>query len=319
MDLIERYLAAISRNLPAKQAGDITAELRDVLLSRVEDREATLGRPLTKGELEALLVDFGNPLVVAWRYRKVQQLIGPEVFPFWWAGLRIALSIVLGIYLVLAILAVLLGRTTVEFKHEMPDLWYVAVYVFGMVTLVCAGIERSGKTQILTKWRPSRLPPAGVKPRSRFEATFEGTVSCVAIAWWIGLIHFSDLLPLPAFLKVDLAPVWTAYHWPILAYLVLDVIVNAMTVVRPGNIQLNSAVSIGRYVAGMIISAGVLQAGHWVVIASATLPPHALEQLQRNFDIGMRVGIWGGIAVMAGQAASEAWRLHKARRVAAVA
>ena len=48
MDLIERYLAAISRNLPAKQAGDITAELRDVLLSRVEDREATLSRPLTK-------------------------------------------------------------------------------------------------------------------------------------------------------------------------------------------------------------------------------------------------------------------------------
>lgn len=97
MDLIERYLAAIGRNLPAKQAGDITAELRDVLLSRVEDREATLGRPLTKDELEALLIDFGNPLVVAWRYRRVQHLIGPEIFPFWWQAVKIMLLIVLGI------------------------------------------------------------------------------------------------------------------------------------------------------------------------------------------------------------------------------
>ena len=51
MDLIERYLAAIGRQLPAKPAADIEAELRDVLLSRVEEQEADLGRPLTEAEL----------------------------------------------------------------------------------------------------------------------------------------------------------------------------------------------------------------------------------------------------------------------------
>ena len=62
MDLLERYLSAIERALPTAQAADIKAELRDVLLSRVEDQEARLGRPLTALEMEALLVEFGHPL-----------------------------------------------------------------------------------------------------------------------------------------------------------------------------------------------------------------------------------------------------------------
>jgi hypothetical protein len=80
MDLLDRYLAAIARHLPDAQKADVTAELRDVLLSQIEDEEARLGRPLERKELEALLVRFGHPLTVSGRYRKVQHLIGPEVF-----------------------------------------------------------------------------------------------------------------------------------------------------------------------------------------------------------------------------------------------
>src|SRR5690348_4783961 len=82
MDMLDRYLAAIARELPKAQASDIAAELRDTLLSQIEERETELGRPLAKGELEALLIAFGNPLEVAGRYRKTQHLIGPEVFPY---------------------------------------------------------------------------------------------------------------------------------------------------------------------------------------------------------------------------------------------
>ena len=55
MDLLERYLGAIARHLPDAQKADVTAELRDVLLSQVEDEEARLGRPITRAEMEALL------------------------------------------------------------------------------------------------------------------------------------------------------------------------------------------------------------------------------------------------------------------------
>src|SRR6185369_11222751 len=97
MNLVERYLAAIERG--QAQAADIKAELRDVLLSRIEEQEEKLGHPLTRAELEALLVDFGHPLVVAGRYRRIQHLIGPEVFPFWWAALKTTLAVLAGVYL----------------------------------------------------------------------------------------------------------------------------------------------------------------------------------------------------------------------------
>ncbi len=316
MDLIERYLAAIGRNLPAKQAADIVAELRDVLLNRVEEREEGLGRPLTKGELEALVIEFGNPMVVAWRYRKVQQLIGPEVFPFWWAWLKIALGSLAGLYVILIILAGLLGRTPAQFKHDVPDAGVVATFVFGLVTLIFVGFERFGQVHALTDWRPGKLPPAGVKPRSSFEAATEGAASTVFILWWVGLFRFSDFIPFPTFITIKMAQVWSDYHWPILAYAVLDVAVAVMAVVRPGAVQLNAAVSLGRHAIGAVLFSYVLQAGHWLEVSGPDLTPQGFAMLSRNLDLGMRVGLWGAIIVMAAKAGGEGWRLYKARRPA---
>ena len=320
MDLIERYLAAVARNLPGKQAGDITAELRDVLLSRVEDLEATLGRPLDRAELETLLIDLGHPLVVAWRFRKVRHLIGPEIFPFWWAGVKVVLSIVLGLYLVLVILGLLLGKSEIEFRRSVPDIWYVAVYLFGMVTLIWAGIERSGKTGVLLKWKPSRLPPAGAKPRSRFEAVVEAGMTVVFILWWTGVLHFRDALiehlpPWTAAITADLAPVWTEYHWPILGYAVIDLAVTLLIAFRPVAPRLNAGLSMVRYLVGSVILMGVLRAGHWLVVSGPSgWSAGVAAEVQANFDIGMRVGIYGAIAVMLAKAALEVWRLYKVRQ-----
>ncbi|HEX2815343.1 MAG TPA: hypothetical protein VHN39_03045 [Phenylobacterium sp.] len=319
MDLIERYLAAIGRQLPSKQVGDITSELRDVLLSRVEDQEAALGRPLERTELEALLIDFGNPLTVAGRYRKVQHLIGPEVFPYWWAGVKIALSIVLGVYLVLVILAAAMGKTNAEFRRTVPDIWYVAVYIFGMVTLVCAAIERTGKMQILLRWKPSRLPPAVGKPRSRFEAAVAVTMDVIFILWWTGLIRFRDVLPqpYPRFITVEMAPVWAAWYWPILGYAVAEIAAKLVAVARPAWSVTNTAILTVRYLFGIAILLGVLAAGRWLVVGSGSIPPHALAIAQTNFDLGMRVGIIATIIGLGLGIALEAWRFYKIRQAMA--
>ena len=92
MDLVERYLAAIRRNLPAKRADDIVAELADDVHSRREDRERQLGRPLSDEETSAMLRDFGHPLVIAGRYRQHQHLIGPQVFPFYLFVMKVVLD-----------------------------------------------------------------------------------------------------------------------------------------------------------------------------------------------------------------------------------
>src|ERR1700722_4196031 len=92
MDLIDRYLDTVRLFLPLSQRDDITAELRDVLLTRCEEREAELGRPLKRAEQEAVLKAFGHPLVVAARYGSQQYLIGPDLYPAY----RFVLLLVLG-------------------------------------------------------------------------------------------------------------------------------------------------------------------------------------------------------------------------------
>src|SRR2546429_524769 len=94
MDLINQYLRAVAARLPRTQRDDITAELRDIILSRIESREAGLGHRLTDDEVEEELRALGHPIMVAARYRQEpQHLVGPSLYPYWMFGVKIALAI----------------------------------------------------------------------------------------------------------------------------------------------------------------------------------------------------------------------------------
>ena len=62
-DLVSRYVAAVRRRLPARAAGDISAELREAVASQLEAKEAELGRPATRDEMAVLLRSFGSPML----------------------------------------------------------------------------------------------------------------------------------------------------------------------------------------------------------------------------------------------------------------
>ena len=47
MELLDRYLQAIKTFLTGKNQDDILLELRESLLSQIEEKEQSLGRPLT--------------------------------------------------------------------------------------------------------------------------------------------------------------------------------------------------------------------------------------------------------------------------------
>jgi len=294
MDLVERYMAAVERQLPAKQAGDILAELREEFLARQEEREAELGRPLDKKDVEVLLREFGHPLVVAGRYRKTQHLIGPEVFPFWWAVVKVVMAIVLGVYVV-ALALNALTEGAVKIGGSSPSVIAALIFVFGLITLIFAAFERFGKTAFLQDWKPRHLPPAQGKGRSTANVGAEIVVDLVFLAWWFGLIHFRNYLP-PFFLRVDLAPVWEAWRWPVAAYYAVEVVADLYALARPAQVQLNMGVLIAHYFAGLAILIGLLQAGHWLVVSSTQIRPEVLAQIQRNFDLGFRVGI--GLTVL---------------------
>ena len=311
MDLIERYLAAIGRNLPARQAPDIEAELRDVLLSRVEEKEAELGRPLNRPEIETLLVGFGHPLVVAGRYRKTQHLIGPEVFPFWLTTIQWGLIILAIVYVVLTALAYLARKPGFEIGAAAPPLVSTAIFLFGAITLTFAAFERFGKAGFLRDWKPSRLPPPDRGQRSRYGIVGGIVVDVVVILWWLGLIRFKDLFPYPVQLSVVLAPVWAAWRWPILVYLAWEIAADLLALARPAWTRTNTGLLVGHYLYGVAILGEVFQAGHWVTVSSPVVTPQVLAIIQANFDLGMRVGIGIAILGILARVGQELWRAYR--------
>ena len=88
MDLIDRYLIAVRRQLPRDLEADFASELADSLRSEAEEHERTAGRPLTEDEQAALLKKRGHPFVMASRYLPQQHLIGPPLFPYYRQALK---------------------------------------------------------------------------------------------------------------------------------------------------------------------------------------------------------------------------------------
>ncbi|MBS0361988.1 MAG: hypothetical protein JSR98_11450 [Proteobacteria bacterium] len=317
MDLIERYLAAVGRHLPAKASGDILGELREELLSRQEEREASLGRPLTRQDIEALLLEFGHPLVVAARYRKTQHLIGPEVFPFWLTTIQWSLGILAIVYVTLLAVAVLLGRTNADIRGVGSNIVSMAIGLFGVITLAFAAFERFGKAGFLRDWKPSRLPPPGRGSRTRATLVGEMVADVIFVLWWQGAIHFQALFPYPVHLSVALGPVWAAWHWPILVYALWEIGADVIALARPQWTRTNTAMLAGRYFYGVAILGQVFQAGHWVEVNSPILQPNVLAIIQTNFDLGMKVGIGIAILGMLLRVGLEFWRIYRRQGLAA--
>src|ERR1700736_1414586 len=83
MELLDRYLQAVTFWLPKAQKQDIIAELSEDIRSQIEEQEAGLGRKLNQAEVEAILKKLGRPVLVANRYSPRQYLIGPVLFPIY--------------------------------------------------------------------------------------------------------------------------------------------------------------------------------------------------------------------------------------------
>src|SRR5713101_1518079 len=97
--LLDRYVSAVRTYLPEDQQDDIVTELSANIQSEMDDREATLGRPLSEAEQEAILQQHGHPMIVAGRYRPNQgslvfgrQWIGPTLFPFYLRTLQVVMG-----------------------------------------------------------------------------------------------------------------------------------------------------------------------------------------------------------------------------------
>ena len=156
MDLVEEYLRAVSLLLPQAQAEDIIAELRDTILSRIEAREAELGRPLSDAETEDVLREVGHPLVVAARYREgPQHVIGPALYPYWSFAVKLGLVIQAAVaVMVLFIRLVAGGDFNQAFGQAIGSMVSGTFVWVGIATVAAWLIERQGvRIGYFDNWR----------------------------------------------------------------------------------------------------------------------------------------------------------------------
>jgi hypothetical protein len=315
MDLIDRYLAAIARRLPADKADDIVAEIRDDLLTRQEVREEALGRALDRKEIAALIKEVGHPLVVASRYRSQQYLVGPDAFPFFVATLRIVAMFLALAFAVTAASSVVFGHADIAHAlgRAMSNLFSSAMLAFGTVTAVFYALERTGfPAEHLAKWRPQDLPEVKDKQPNVWGSAFEVAIGVYFILWWCGLVPFPAYYSNLKGLTLTPDPVWTAVWWPVLALLVARLVFNLIQWLRPRWKAALAMLAVATAAGGLGLAYMIYQAGHWLT-ASGTLPAEKLAQIDHGVNVGIHWAIVGVGAMLVLQGLQEVWRLVTSR------
>jgi len=305
MDVIERYLEAVAAQLSVEDREDIVAELRDLILSRVEAREEELERALTDEEKEAILHEIGHPLVVAARYRKgPDSLIGPALFPYWLFGAKAGLIVIAAVQ-ALGLLAHVLGDP-VNFGQAISQAFHGffagALTLLGALTLAGAIMEHYDiKPTWLTKWRVRDLSAFGLADPAKWGASISGSekakaewlpkgakvwglraetsrvaevlwsivFSGIFLLWWMGVIRFDGLSQFTlrsGEVAVAAAPIWSALYGAILAWVVAGLAVDAVALTRGGGDRVTWALRIPLAGAAIWIAWRLFDAGWWFTL-----------------------------------------------------
>ena len=299
MDLIDRYLNAVAAQLPQDERADITAELRDLILSRFEAKEEELGRALTEDEQEAILREIGHPLVVAARYRKgPDSLVGPELFPYWLFGVKAGLM-VLGVVYAITLFIRLIGGSDdagQAIAQAFHGFFGAGLTLIGAATLAAAIFEHQGvRPAWLTKWRVKDLGAFGLADPAAWGASMAGTETVQAakpswmpkprakvwpggeylfsflavgmfVLWWIGVLHFPGLRSFELLgedVTIRASIVWYVLFGPILLYAFAQMAVDLASLVRPHAVRMRATAQIVIAAGGLWLTWVIFEAGQW--------------------------------------------------------
>jgi len=181
MDLISRYVYAVTKGLPEKQRGDIEKELRTLIDDMLEQQA---GDEAYEAKVTKVLLELGDPEVLAGNYRGSERyLIGPQNFDNYILTLKIVLgAVLLGVSIAVGIGSVFSDRLNAAaiFTDYLAALFSALLQGFAWVTIAFAFAERKGvelpakgQTKAVT-WSVSQLPEVPEKQTaiSRTESIF---------------------------------------------------------------------------------------------------------------------------------------------------
>ena len=168
MDMVERYIAAVQRELPEKKRDDISRELKANILDQIDALESQQGS-VSDAEVAGLLKAMGHPRKVALQFCPPTPLVTAELMPLYLH----TLYMVLGVLFVISTVEITgrwLGGAEMSLllfmKGIASDFLASGYFAFTTITIGFAVMSRSRKKETAEvagtcKWSPEKLPAAG--------------------------------------------------------------------------------------------------------------------------------------------------------------
>lgn len=160
--LADRYIHAVTSQLPEESRAEVTRELRATIEDSIEAKGPAFSR--AAAEREALL-ELGAPTSLATGYRgRPLALIGPEVYPAWLRILKFLLLIIPPLAAASSLIIQLLADRSLNqaIGSMLSTALFAAIQVFFWVTLGFAIVERQGLPvppfTAGRTWTPEQLP-----------------------------------------------------------------------------------------------------------------------------------------------------------------
>jgi hypothetical protein len=303
-DLLDRYLYAVSRYLPAQRQNDILAELAANLHSEMEDKAGALGRPLTEDEQAGVLRHHGHPILVAARYQPHRSLIGPEIFPFYWFTVKRVLPLVIGIWLLVTAVSVIFGPQNtpiaqrIDVGHVITGLFGAAFQFLAWITAGFALLEffkgHVRNELAHPKWDPRKLPKAHLIPQDGPRHPWADVIaSAVFLLWLLAFPRFPVLMfgPYVAWhlLNIDLPVIWHQFYWIIIAFNAIQLASKIALLARPARRYYHLIDSV-IHLLGMGILVFLLRAHDYIgqaTFGGSSMSPQTVATLNLNIHSGL--------------------------------
>lgn len=193
MELIERYIYAVTQKLPASQREDIGVELRGLIEDMLE--EYTQGKSVSQSDVEEILLKLGNPKELADKYRGTKKyLIGPEIFDTFLLVLKIVLISLVSVTSVIFLIEIMFKPESILefFVDYLIDMINGLPMAFGWTTFAFFIVQYFAEKEISNElkknnsWAPTDLPPVP-DPKGRIKRS-EPIVGIVFYTLFIGYL-----------------------------------------------------------------------------------------------------------------------------------
>lgn len=296
MKHLDRYLQNVGLFLPKAQKEDILKELSENILSKIEDKESELGRPLNESEQDAILKSYGSPMVVASRYGSEtggltfgRQLISPALFPTYIKILTLNLAIALATTVILNItLQLPVSGTFSRFIVQVLMQSAAVTFVFALLQY---HLNSHPDQWDIVNATSITSPGAKKAPRiSRLESVLQIIILLILASALQGLLVSPTLI----FGPFQLAPIWYQLYVPLMLLQVAGIALASVNLFRPDGVRFNAAAQVGMEIASSIILGVLLVAGHWMVLvdtagSAASEMQVTLASINQNFFYGLLI------------------------------